>query len=326
MTPPNHYLRDPMNYTGNKYRLLKQILPLFPDKETFVDVFCGGGTVSANVSSTHIYMNDANTYIIELLMYLQKHAIDDVCHQIESLIHQYGLSETHIYGYEYYLKKANSSHLGSYNKPGYLALRDAFNQKKRDGAFDPIMFYTLLLFSFNNQWRFNHDGDFNMPVGKRDFTQSLHERLRDFMEVLQTKDVTLTSQDFRELTLDELPNADTLVYCDPPYLITEAVYNCYWHDEEEHDLLHWLDVIDKQGKVFALSNVLESKDQTNRILTEWLESHENYTCYDLTISYSNSNYHHKHKNAKNREVLITNQPRTVTQSPTVTEEHYETID
>ena len=42
-------IQSPLNYTGGKYRLLSQILPLFPDDiETFVDLFCGGCNVGIN--------------------------------------------------------------------------------------------------------------------------------------------------------------------------------------------------------------------------------------------------------------------------------------
>ena len=36
-------IKSPLNYTGGKFKLLPQILPLFPDNiDTFVDLFAGG--------------------------------------------------------------------------------------------------------------------------------------------------------------------------------------------------------------------------------------------------------------------------------------------
>ena len=36
------YTKTPLNYTGNKYRLLEQIQPYFPQKiKVMVDLFCG---------------------------------------------------------------------------------------------------------------------------------------------------------------------------------------------------------------------------------------------------------------------------------------------
>jgi site-specific DNA-adenine methylase len=40
------YVKSCVNYTGGKYRLLKQILPLFPNEiDNFIDLFCGGANI-----------------------------------------------------------------------------------------------------------------------------------------------------------------------------------------------------------------------------------------------------------------------------------------
>ena len=45
-------MKSPLNYIGGKYRLLPQILPLFPKQiNTFVDLFAGGLDVSINVDA-----------------------------------------------------------------------------------------------------------------------------------------------------------------------------------------------------------------------------------------------------------------------------------
>lgn len=37
------YVKSPLNYTGGKYKLLPQLLELFPKQvNTFVDLFAGG--------------------------------------------------------------------------------------------------------------------------------------------------------------------------------------------------------------------------------------------------------------------------------------------
>ena len=43
-------MRTPLNYTGNKSRLIKEFKNKFPEKVgVFVDLFCGGGTVGLSV-------------------------------------------------------------------------------------------------------------------------------------------------------------------------------------------------------------------------------------------------------------------------------------
>ena len=40
----NNYIQSPLNYTGGKYKLLNQLIPLFPKNiNTFIDLFGGGG-------------------------------------------------------------------------------------------------------------------------------------------------------------------------------------------------------------------------------------------------------------------------------------------
>ena len=44
------YIKSPLNYTGNKYRLLNQFEKFFPKEiDTFVDLFCGGATVGLSL-------------------------------------------------------------------------------------------------------------------------------------------------------------------------------------------------------------------------------------------------------------------------------------
>ena len=61
-------IKSPFNYTGGKYKLLDQLLPLFPDKvDTFYDLFAGGANVAVNVKAKKIIANDIQHQIIQFL-------------------------------------------------------------------------------------------------------------------------------------------------------------------------------------------------------------------------------------------------------------------
>ncbi|WP_274599343.1 DNA adenine methylase [Enterococcus faecium] len=93
-------------------------------------------------------------------------------------ISEYGLSNTKKNGYEFY--SANSaSGLGAYNKEKFLKLRKDYNNSP-----SPLLFYLLVVFGFNNQIRFNSKGEYNLPVGKRDFNKKMEEKLRKFVKVI----------------------------------------------------------------------------------------------------------------------------------------------
>lgn len=66
-------IQSPLNYTGGKYKLLPQILPLFPKNiDLFVDLFCGGCNVGINVEANRFLYNDINRnlqYIYQTLIW-----------------------------------------------------------------------------------------------------------------------------------------------------------------------------------------------------------------------------------------------------------------
>ena len=293
-------VKSPLNYTGGKFKLLPQILPLFPNKiDTFIDLFGGGFNVGINVKANQIIYNDIEKHIVELLNYFKNNEGNVIIKQIDSLIDKYGLTRTDKYGYEYY--GCNSSEgVSRINKKPYLKLREDYNKNKT-----PILFFTTVIFAFSNQIRFNSKGEFNMPVNKRDFNNNIRNNLIRFLNKMKEIEVFFYNEDFTKLKINTLSQND-LVYCDPPYLITCASYNENegWNENKEHELLNLLDSLDYRGVKFALSNVLENKGKTNNILKEWAKD---YNIYYLNNSYGNSNYHAKDKsNNSTIEVLITN--------------------
>ena len=293
-------VKSPLNYTGGKFKLVPQILPLFPNKiDTFIDLFGGGFNVGINVKANQVIYNDIEEHIVELLNYFKNNEGNVIIKQIDSLIDEYGLTRTDKYGYEYY--GCNSSEgVSKINKKPYLKLREDYNKNKT-----PILFFTTVIFAFSNQIRFNSKGEFNMPVNKRDFNNNIRNNLIRFLNKMKEIEVFFYNEDFTKLKINTLSQND-LVYCDPPYLITCASYNENegWNENKEHELLNLLDSLDYRGVKFALSNVLENKGKTNNILKEWVKD---YNIHYLSNSYGNSNYHAKDKsNNSTIEVLITN--------------------
>jgi DNA adenine methylase Dam len=186
------------------------------------------------------------------------------------------------------------------NKEGYLEMRKFYNEHRH-----PLDLYVCICYAFNYSIRFNSKGEFNIAFGKDRscFNSALEERLKVFIEKI--RDIKFINKDFRTISVDKL-NKDDLVYCDPPYLITDANYNENggWTEQHENDLLKLLDKIHNQGSRFALSNVLESKGKSNDLLKEWSNK---YNIHILDYHYGNCNYQTKDKSTNSTiEVLITN--------------------
>ena len=298
-------IQSPLNYTGGKYRLLKQILPHFPDEiDYFVDLFCGGCNVGLNVNAERVLFNDNNShlrYLYNTFKSLEKQMTFQI---IDGIIEEYGLSRSMENGYDFY-GCDSSRGLGDYNREPFLKLREDFNKSTVDSNYY-IMLFVLIVYAFNNQIRFNSKGEFNLPVGKRDFNEKMQTKLSDFIDRLQESNYTFSCVDFREFDVSMLTE-NSLVYCDPPYLITCATYNEQdgWNEQTERDLLDFLDRLNENRIKFALSNVLTSKGKTNTILAEWSEQRD-YRTIHLDYSYSNSNYHTKDRTDSTDEVLIVN--------------------
>ena len=293
METKKKFIKSPMNYTGGKYKLLPQILPLFPTEiNTLVDLFTGGGNIAVNVNANRIIANDFEPNVIGIYKAFQEYdTVDNLIDTIELIIETYGL---------------NIEDAEPFNK-----LRGDYNTYKlRNRVHYPfdlnILLYVLICYSFNHQFRFNSKGEFNMPFGKNrsQWNDTMKKNLINFHKAINENNIIFTNKDFRELKTDKLSKND-FVYCDPPYLITCATYNEQdgWNQQCEKDLLNLLDKLNSQNVKFALSNVLFSKGKTNDILIQWSEK---YNIHHLDYTYQNCNYHTKDKENKSDEVLITN--------------------
>lgn len=282
-------ISSPMNYIGGKYKLLPQILPLFPNNiNTFVDLFCGGCNVGINVSAKKILFNDNLSYLIDLYKQFDCLSQEEVFQHIENRIIQFNLSLT--------------------NKEGYLELRKFYNSEK-----NPLDLFVLVAYSFNHQIRFNKAHEFNNPFGKDRscFNSHMKNNLIDFLNALNNNSVSFTSCNFDEFDFSDLTSSD-FVYADPPYLITTGTYNdgkrgfTGWNEIQEKKLLSILDSLDERKICFALSNVIEHRGKENWILKNWINNNNYFVSY-LSKNYSNSNYHIIDRNPNSTiEVLITN--------------------
>lgn len=299
-------IQSPMNYIGGKYKLLKQILPNFPKEiDTFIDLFAGGGNVGINVSAKHIILNDSDSYLYNIYQVFQQKSKTDILSMIEDIISEFSLSESSKYGYEYYSCSSNQG-LQKYNKKGFNRLRSVFNSYSPKNDKYYILLYVLIIYSFNNQLRFNNKGAFNLPVGKRDFNSKMKMKLSLFIDRIKSSNINFTNFDFRNFPIEKI-DKKSFVYVDPPYLITCATYNEKhgWTENDEKDLLKYLQTLDVKGIKFALSNVLSNKGKENTLLINWIKENH-YKVIHLDYSYGNSNYQTKDKQTKAKEVLVIN--------------------
>lgn len=299
---PTSIVRSPFFYVGDKYKLMKQLLPLFPDKiETYYEPFCGGGSSFLNVKAARYVLGDVDSYMIKLHNMLNRYAHSpqvffDVIHKIEE---KYGLSASYRQDIIPSELKAEfvKTYFARFNKSGYEAMRKDFNVDKNNFE----LLYILLIYGFNRMLRFNGNGDFNLPVGNVDLNQNVINALNYYFKFCTKNEVLFYTLDFRKfLHMWDFKSGD-FIYLDPPYLISDSEYNKLWSEDDERDLLGILDELNTKGVRFAISNLIEHKGKTNAIFERWAEK---YNICEVSSNYIN--YHNNTRKENHREVLVTN--------------------
>lgn len=308
-----NFIKSPLNYTGNKYRILRQIVPYFPAGiNTMVDLFCGGATVGINIVCKECYFVDSNPMVIGLLDFLKRQEFDVFLVNVESTIKKYKMSNSYRNTYKFYSSQIiggnKNNGLKEYNKIGFYRLREDYNKlknKKSDNAF--LLLYILLIYGFNNDLRFNSSGNYNLPIGKTDLNKMNVNKVKEYIERTKELNCSFIVGDFRSEKIKKIINSTDFVYLDPPYLITDAVYNeaSGWNKNKEKELMHMLDFFIEKKKKFILSNVLSKKGRINEPLDEWIKKNkEQIKLIDINYHYRSASYNKKQRDSKEREVII----------------------
>ena len=253
---------SPIFYMGNKKKLInKGLIELFPKNiSMFVDLFAGSGVVSMNTEASKYIINDIDTNLIDLYNMFKFTEADTIIEHIESRIEEYGLARERTKRNEFKDKEKIERY-----KKAYMTLRSDYNKSKT-----VLDFYTLMFYSFSQQFRFNNKGEFNMPCGNDCFSDKNKEYIRGGRDFFKNDNVIITNNDFRNLKISKLDN-NSFVYLDPPYLDTTATYNENggWTIKDEQDLYSICEELDNNGIKFGMSNVFINKGKTNDKLIEW---------------------------------------------------------
>ena len=263
--PSDVVYESPLNYIGNKTRVIAGIRETLPaDIDNFIDAFGGGFNVGININSESIIYNEYNHFVKEL---------------IESFWHY------DTFSYIVYMKKTiQRFELKHGDKGSYLKVRDYYNscpENKRD----PRLLLIVILYSFQQQIRFNGNHEFNNPVGMRWFNDKIMEKLISFSRRIKELDVRFFCSDYTDM-FQHVNDGHTFIYLDPPYMLTNGSYNDGkrgfkgWDASQEVALFDFLDRLNGEGSRFMLSYVLEHKGKINQNLLNWTKEN-NYHIIEL---------------------------------------------
>lgn len=246
---------SPLNYIGSKSKMIAEMKSLMPSEiDTFIDLFGGGFNVGININSQKTIYNDTNWIVKDLVKSFSKYETYDYLMYINRTIKKFGLEAS--------------------NKENYLNVRNHYNSFPVADR-DPRLLYTVILYGFQQQIRFNSDYDFNNPVGMRWFNDNVLEKMVSFSRAIKEGNIEFTSRRFEDY-LDDI-DSNTFVYMDPPYMLTNGSYNDGkrgfdgWTIEHEQKLMDFADELNRRGVKFMISYVLEHQGEINERMNEWLK-------------------------------------------------------
>ncbi len=270
---------SPLNYIGSKAKIISSIKNHLPNNiNIFIDAFGGGFNVGINANASKIIYNDIN-------------------HFVKDLVASFKFNDT--YQYILYIKKMIAKFgLEKSNAENYIKVRDYYNSLPLNKR-DPKLLYTIILYGYNQQIRFNSNHDFNNPVGMRWFNDKVLEKMISFSRIIKEKNIQFESKNYIELH-NEICNF-AFIYFDPPYMLTTGSYNDGkrgfhgWDKDAEAQLLEFVNKLNNENKIFMISYVLEHKDKFNLELESWIKKN-NYNLIQLEPL----------KGSKRKEIIITN--------------------
>ena len=212
-----------LKWTGNKFRLLDNLLPLIGSPKTFCEPFGGSFVVSLNVSATHYILNDYNEHLVNVYNHL-----------LETPLF---IQQTK----EYFKPENNSSEV-------FYETRKQFNQTN-DKVLKAKLFVYLNRHCFNGITRFNNKNEFNVPFGKYKTVKFPEQELNKFKNYFADK--TIHNKSFESDDLYEnLQNGD-VVYFDPPYYPISDTANFTKYTKNDFTIQH-------QKKLAELANSLSN--------------------------------------------------------------------
>lgn len=285
-------IKSPFNWIGNKNKIMPQLQAIFPKNiNTLVDFFCGGCDVAINTPAQKVIAIDVNQYLMEILQAFQQYSLKEILSFVDMRIQEFNLSKE--------------------NEEGFLKYREAYNNNSSYQS--PLDLFTLTRFSFHFTMRFNRQMKFNAGFGRKysNFSARQRESIGPFHERIQN--IELRNCDYEEIELKNFNPSSTFLYFDPPYLITNNVYNNgveaawqRWGEQDEHALLKYIDTARELGFNFAISNVIQHRGKTNLILANWIEKNK-LNVFDITNDgYSHCTHTVSQDAAPTREIVVTN--------------------
>ncbi len=201
------FTRPFLKWAGNKYRVLKHILPELPAGDCLVEPFAGSCAVFLNTDYPHYLISDTNPDLIRLFKILQREG--------DSFIN--------------YAEKLFTSQ--NNNEQRFYQLRHQFNtttNRRKKAA----LFIYLNRHCYNGLCRYNKSHQFNVPFGRYKRPYFPAREMQHFH--IKAQQAEFVCQDFRQ-TVSQAENG-SVIYADPPYVPLNATAHFTSYSSNDFDL------------------------------------------------------------------------------------------
>lgn len=185
-----------LKWAGGKYPLLEDIKRHLPPGECLVEPFVGAGSVFLNTDFSRYILADINSDLISLY------------NIVKSRTDEYVQASRELFTPETNQAEVYYQFRGEFN-----ACQDPFRRA--------VLFLYLNRFGYNGLCRYNLRGEFNVPFGRYKKPYFPEAELYHFAEKAQNAEFHCLSY---EECMDRA-DADSVVYCDPPYAPLSATAN-----------------------------------------------------------------------------------------------------
>lgn len=225
-------------WAGTKRSVLKQLVPLVPEKFTsYFEPFAGSGAVYFAVgyrASGTCYLNDCNAELMNTYVQLR-----DNLEELKKRL------RTYVYDRDFYLEVRARD-----RDPNFM-LSDPIDRACR-------LLY-LMRVCYNGLYRVNSKNYFNVPFGRYENPEICNDALLDaasaYLNLTRTK---IFCRDYRELRAHMRPGC--FVYLDPPYMPVSSTskFTSYqdraFGQEQQEELAAFCHELHQAGIRFMLSN------------------------------------------------------------------------
>lgn len=245
-----NYLKAPFSYPGSKWRSLEKILPLLPNRKCFVDVFGGSGVISLNRKpcQLHVY-NDRHSGLVSFYRCVRDtKMMDELVRRLELTIH---------------------------SREEFIWCRDTW-QDVTDDVERAARWYYMLQVSFGRIGR-NYGRTINNPP-----RLYIHKALTLFGLIHEkAKTWQVENADWRHI-LKDYDGPDTVFYCDPPYLETDAGAYTFGFCEKDH--------IELAEAIQHLKGYCALSGYENHVYNRYTWTHKEQWEVDTPIGANSDNY------------------------------------